>query len=109
MIAYTSAPWDPFLKKDVSALERVQRKAARFCSQNNKRYASVTDMIKDLGWATPGGGGTPLYKPYRYVPRHRVGFFPFFGLKTGIHFALFGLESALVFEGTTECMNIFIV
>ena len=22
-----------------------------------------------------GGGGTPLYKPYRYVPPHRVGFF----------------------------------
>ena len=33
-------------------LERVQRKAARFCSQNYNSYASVTDMIKDLGWAT---------------------------------------------------------
>ena len=22
-----------------------------------------------------GGGGTPLYKPYGYVPPHRVGFF----------------------------------
>ena len=38
----------PFLKKDISALERVQRKAARFCSQNYSRYASVTDMIKHL-------------------------------------------------------------
>ena len=66
-------------------------------------------MIKDLGWATPRGGGTPLYKPYMYVPRHRVGFSRLFCLKTGIHFALFVLESALVFEGTTECMNIFII
>ena len=66
-------------------------------------------MIKDLGWATPGGGGTPLYKPYRYVLRHRVGFLRLFDLKTGIHFAPFGLESAMVFEGTTECMNVFIV
>ena len=41
-----------FLKKDISALERVQRKATRFCSQNYDRYASVRDMIKDLGWAT---------------------------------------------------------
>ena len=49
-LKYASAAWDPFLKKDVSALERVQRKAARFCSQNYHRYASVTDMIKDLGW-----------------------------------------------------------
>ena len=22
----------------------------------------------------PGGGATPLYKPYKYVPLHRVGF-----------------------------------
>ena len=51
-LEYASAPWDPFLKKDISALERVQRKAARFCSQNYNRYASVTDMIKDLGWTT---------------------------------------------------------
>ena len=75
-LEYGSAAWDPFLKKDISALERVQRKAARFCSQNNKRYGGVTDMIKDLGWATPGGG-TPLYKPYRYVLRHRVWFCAF--------------------------------
>ena len=32
-----------------------------------------------------------------------------FGLKTGIHFAHFGLESGTVFEGTTECMNVFIL
>ena len=30
-------------------------------------------------------------------------------LKTGIHFAHFGLESGMVFEGTTERMNVFIV
>ena len=48
----TIPPWDPFLKKDISALERDQRKAARFYSQNYNRYAIVTDMIKDLGWDT---------------------------------------------------------
>ena len=48
-------------------------------------------------------GGTPLYKLYR------VGFLRRFGLKTGMHFAHFGLESGMVFEGTTECMNVFIV
>ena len=53
-----------------------------------------------------GGGGTPLYKPYRYVPTHQVGFLRRFGLKAClIHFAHFGLESGMVFEGTTECMN----
>ena len=48
-----------------------------------------------------GGRGTPLYKPNRYVPPHQVGFLRCFGLKTGIHFAHFSLESGMVFEGTT--------
>ena len=48
-----------------------------------------------------GGGGTPLYKLYRYVPAHWVGFLRLFGLKMGINFAPFGLESGMVFEGTT--------
>ena len=57
----------------------------------------------------PGGEGTSLYKPYRYVPPHWVGFLRRFGLKTGIHFAHFDLESGMVFEETTEWMNLFIV
>ena len=39
----------------------------------------------------PRGGvrwGTPLYKPYRYVRPHRVGFLSRFSLKTRIHFAI---------------------
>ena len=52
----------------------------------------------------PGVGGTPLYKPYRYVPPQRVGlFFRRSSLKTGIDFAdfaHFGLESGMVFKGT---------
>ena len=52
-----------------------------------------------------GGGGcgesAPLYKLYKYVPLHRVGFLRLFGLKTGIDFVRFGLESGMVFEGTT--------
>ena len=35
------------------------------------------------------------------MPAHRVGVFRRFGLKTGINFAHFGLESGMVFEGTT--------
>ena len=30
-------------------------------------------------------------------------------MKTGIHFAHFGLAPGMVFEGTTERMNVFIV
>ena len=52
--------------------------------------------------------------PYRYVLPYRVGFFAGgflgrFGLKAGIDFAHFGLESGMVLEGTTECMDVFTV
>ena len=47
------------------------------------------------------GGGNPLYKLYRYVPPHRIGFLLCFGLKTGIHFAHFGLESGMGVKGST--------
>ena len=48
-----------------------------------------------------GRGGYSLYVPYR------VGFLRRFGLKTGIQFTHFGLESGMVFEGTTESgMNV---
>ena len=36
------------------------------------------------------------------MPPQRVGFLRRFGLKTAINFAHFGLESGMVFEGTTE-------
>ena len=38
---------------------------------------------------------------YSHASSHRVGFLRRFGLKTSIHFAHFGLESGMVFEGTT--------
>ena len=41
---------DPHFKKDISSLERVQRKAARFCSNNYQPTDSVTGMLRDLGW-----------------------------------------------------------
>ena len=54
-------------------------------------------------WQPPrgGGGGTPLYKLYRYVPPQRVWFSSRFGLKTGIDFDHYGLKSGMVFKGTT--------
>ena len=35
-------------------------------------------------WGRGGGEGTPLYKPYRYVPPQRVGLFSPFDLITGV-------------------------
>ena len=47
----------------------------------------------------PDPGGSFLYKPYRYVPPKRVQFLRRLGLKTGVDFTHFGLESGM--KGTT--------
>ena len=63
----------------------------------------VTTISIVFFWFKPGGGGgSPLYKLYRHVPPHLVGFFGRFGLKTGLDFAHFGLESGMVFGETTR-------
>ena len=46
----------------------------------------------------PRRGGTPLYKPYSYVPPQRVGCI---SVLTGLDFAYLDLESGMVFKGTT--------
>ena len=57
-----------------------------------------------------GGGGNPIYKPYRYVPPQRVGILcPSFWLKMGIDFAHFGLESSWFSKELRECTNVVVV
>ena len=56
------------------------------------------------------GGGTPLYKVYRYVPPQRVCFLSRFGLKMGIDFEHFGLKLGMVIGGTfTKAYKIIFV
>ena len=56
------------------------------------------------------GGGTPLEKPYRYVPPQKgdMVFAPFWSW-SGVDFAHVCLESGMVFEGLRECMDVFVV
>ena len=59
---------------------------------------------------SPGEGGTPLYKPYRYVPPQRVWFLSCFGLKTGIDLDHYGLKSGTWFSKKPgECINVFVL
>ena len=51
-LEYASTAWDPYLQKDILALEKVQRKAARFCTNNHHPTVSLTEMLEDLGWHT---------------------------------------------------------
>ena len=49
---YACTAWDPYFKKDVEAIERVQRNAARFCTGQYDQTASVTSMLQGLNWDT---------------------------------------------------------
>ena len=71
-----------------------------FGSKMVKNYKILRDLQNSSPWGR-GGEANPLYKPYRNAPYQRVWFLGLFGLKTGMHITHFGLESGMVFEGTT--------
>ena len=47
-LEYASTIWDPHLRKDIDALERVQRKAARWAMSVYEPRASVSRLATDL-------------------------------------------------------------
>ena len=50
VLEYSCSVWDPHLEKDISRIEGIQRKAARFVKSDYSSYNSVTDMMTDLKW-----------------------------------------------------------
>ena len=50
VLEYGAAIWDPYLGKDISSIEMVQRRAARFVTNDYAYTSSVSDMIAELGW-----------------------------------------------------------
>ena len=50
-----------------------------------------------------------LLDGFPYLLPHQVGFLRCFGMKTGIHFNHFGLESGMFSRELRECMNVSIV
>ncbi|XP_062578982.1 uncharacterized protein LOC134240892 [Saccostrea cucullata] len=49
-VEYASTVWDPHTKKNIDKLEAVQRRAARFVTNNYNTTSSVTTMIDRLEW-----------------------------------------------------------
>ena len=45
-----AADWLPWLPQDVYGLKRLQCRSTRFVSRNYQQFASISDMIKTLGW-----------------------------------------------------------
>ena len=49
-LEYAAAVWDPWTGTKIDAVERVQRRAARYVFRDYDRYSSPTAMIQQLGW-----------------------------------------------------------
>ena len=54
LLEYASAVWCPHTKDQISKIEMVQRRAARWTISNFDRRASVTEMLDKLRWRTLG-------------------------------------------------------
>ena len=53
ILKYPSASWDPHCLKHIKTLERIQRQAAKFCTQNYSREpGTITQLLKNLQWDT---------------------------------------------------------
>ena len=50
VLEYSAQAWGPYLKKDTSRLEQVQRQAARFTCHDYSTFSTVTQILKDLKW-----------------------------------------------------------
>ena len=52
LLEYASPVWDPYTQENIMKIEMVQRRAARYVTNNYNRTASVTDMLNRLEWKT---------------------------------------------------------
>ena len=49
---YASTVWDPYLNKNIVAIEMEQRQAARWVKYDHLWTCSVTSVLCDLNWST---------------------------------------------------------
>ena len=52
IMEYASCVWDPHEIVNIQALEKVQRRAARWVLSEYGRHSSVTSMLAQLDWPT---------------------------------------------------------
>ena len=52
ILEYAGTVWDPYQSNHIKTLEAVQRRAARWTTQDYDRESSVSAMLDTLGWRT---------------------------------------------------------
>ena len=50
ILEYASSAWDPHTQCNIDKLEKVQRRAARFCTNTFSREERVTPLLQTLKW-----------------------------------------------------------
>ena len=50
LLEYSTTTWSPHTSKDIRTVESVQRRAARFVSNDYNRTSSVTEMLSSQNW-----------------------------------------------------------
>jgi hypothetical protein len=51
-LEYASTVWDPHTQANINKVESIQRRVARFVTNNYDPRASVTTLLQDLNWPT---------------------------------------------------------
>jgi hypothetical protein len=49
-LEYACSVWDPYTKEDITQLEQVQRRAARYVTNRYHKTSSASNMIEHLNW-----------------------------------------------------------
>ena len=52
LLEYASSVWDPHTQNNITKIESVQRRAARFVLRRYRSTSSVTEMLQELAWPT---------------------------------------------------------
>ena len=72
IVEYSSTVWDPHTKENKEKIEKVQRRAARFVTNNYHQTSSVTEMINSLQWETLENRRTQANLIMYYRVSHRI-------------------------------------
>jgi hypothetical protein len=50
LLEYASPVWDPHYAEDIEALEKVQKRAARWVSNRHRRTSHISEILDSLNW-----------------------------------------------------------
>ena len=71
-LEYCASIWDPHLAKDIDKIEKINRRAARFVSNDYRWRSSMTSMLQDLGWRNLASRRKDTWLALFYKIKHQL-------------------------------------